>query len=127
MIRFSNHALGLALAGLMLWSAPAMAQTYGSGTQPSSPSATQPSSPSATQPSSGAANPSQLGDSKQVEGTIQSVKGDTVVLTDGTELTIPSSLSVQRDELQPGKSVKANYEEKGGQKVVTLINVTPNQ
>jgi hypothetical protein len=71
--------------------------------------------------------PGLAGDNKQVEGTIQKVTGDTITLADGTELTLPRNLTFQRDELKPGASVKASYEEKSGQKMVTSIQVGPSR
>ena len=71
--------------------------------------------------------PGMPGDARQVQGTIQNVTGDMVTLADGTELMIPASLSVSRDDLKPGASVKASYEEKGSQKVVTAIHVEPSR
>jgi hypothetical protein len=62
---------------------------------------------------------------KQVEGTIEKVTGDRVTLANGTVLTIPPSESAQREDLKPGESVKAGYEEKGGQKVVTFLLIEP--
>jgi hypothetical protein len=56
------------------------------------------------------------------------VTGDTVTLADGTALTIPTNLtSVRRSDLKPGASVKASYEDKSGQKVVTSIEVEPSR
>jgi hypothetical protein len=46
-----------------------------------------------------------------------------VTLEDGTTLTIPSSLKAARGALTKGARVKATYEEKGGQKVVTSLEV----
>lgn len=65
----------------------------------------------------------QSGGAKHVEGKIQKVSGNTVTLTDGTVFTIPASVKIQRSELKPGASVKASYEEKAGQKVVTSLEV----
>ena len=58
-----------------------------------------------------------------VEGKIVNVSGAKVTLADGTELMIPSSVKVQRADLKPGATVKASFEERGGQKVVTAIAV----
>jgi hypothetical protein len=92
-----------------------MAQTTGSPAQVPAPQAAPPA-------------PGLSGDVKQVEGTIQKVTGDKVTLADGTELTIPSGLtSVKRSDLKPGASVKASYEEKGSQKMVTSIQVEPSR
>ena len=67
--------------------------------------------------------PAKTSQAKQVQGTIKNVVGDTVTLADGTQLTIPASRSGQRDDLKPGMQIKARYEEKGDQKVVTSIQV----
>jgi len=60
-----------------------------------------------------------------VEGKIKSVdaSGKMVTLDDGTKLTIPPTLTVEKKALKPG--VKASYEEKGGQKVATSFMVMP--
>jgi hypothetical protein len=61
-----------------------------------------------------------------VEGKIVNVSGAKVTLADGTELMIPSTVKVQRADLKPGATVKASFEERGGQggqKVVTAIAV----
>jgi hypothetical protein len=58
-----------------------------------------------------------------VEGKIVNVSGAKVTLADGTELMIPSSVKVQRADLKPGATVKASFEERGGQKIVTAIAV----
>jgi hypothetical protein len=49
-----------------------------------------------------------------------------VTLDDGTMLTIPPTLKVEKQALKPGTSVKASYEEKGGQKVATAFMVMPS-
>lgn len=62
---------------------------------------------------------------KEVEGKIKSMggSGKSVTLEDGTKLTIPDSLKAARGSLKRGMMVKATYEEKGGEKVVTLIQL----
>jgi hypothetical protein len=62
-----------------------------------------------------------------VEGKIKSVDTNVRVVTleDGTMLTIPLTAKVDRNALKPGAIVKASFEEKGGEKVVTAIQVTP--
>ena len=62
----------------------------------------------------------------EVEGRIRSVdpSGRLVTLDDGTQLTIPTLLTVEKQALQPGASVKASYEEKNGQKLSTSFMVT---
>ncbi len=67
----------------------------------------------------------QAAQEKQIEGMIKSVdpNGGVVMLEDGTRLMIPASVRVQRDALKEGVPVKASYEETGGQKIVTSIEV----
>jgi hypothetical protein len=63
----------------------------------------------------------------EVQGKIKSfdAAANAVVLEDGTELTIPPTMRVERQALKPGANVKASYEEKDGQKVATSIAVMP--
>jgi hypothetical protein len=67
------------------------------------------------------------GQTMQVEGKIASVdpSGRMVTLDDGTQLTIPPTVNIQRETLKEGSIVKASFEEKGGQKVVTSMQVSP--
>jgi hypothetical protein len=62
-----------------------------------------------------------------VEGKIKSVdpNGRAVTLEDGTKLTIPPAAKVDKNALKPGATVKASFEDKGGEKVVTTIQVAP--
>ena len=62
---------------------------------------------------------------KDVQGKIKTMDGSgkSVTLEDGTKLTIPESLRAARGGLKKGAMVKATYEEKGGDKVVTSIEV----
>jgi Cu/Ag efflux protein CusF len=62
-----------------------------------------------------------------VEGKIKSVdaSGRMVTLEDGTTLTIPPDAKVDKSALKPGATVKASFEDKAGQKVVTTIQVAP--
>jgi hypothetical protein len=46
-----------------------------------------------------------------------------VTLEDGMQLMIPPTVQVAREDLKPGADVQASYEDKGGQKVVTSIEV----
>ncbi len=61
----------------------------------------------------------------EVSGKIKSVDpaGRTLLLEDGTRLMIPGSLTVDPAALKAGAMVKASVEEKGGQKVVTAIQI----
>jgi ribosomal protein S1 len=65
----------------------------------------------------------------EVQGKIKSIdqSGKMVTLDDGTQLTIPPTLTVEKRALQPGASVKAHYEEKDGQKVATSLMVMPSR
>ena len=59
----------------------------------------------------------------QVEGTIKMVRGSTVTLEDGTQLSIPTSVGVAPNQLKPGAQIIAEYEERGGQKIATSIQI----
>ena len=63
----------------------------------------------------------------EVQGKIKSVdpSGRMVTLDDGTQLTLPPTLTVEKQSLKPGANVKASYEEKDGQKVATSFMVMP--
>jgi Protein of unknown function (DUF1344) len=64
---------------------------------------------------------------EDVQGKIKSVdaSGKMVTLDDGTRLMIPPTLTVEKQALKPGATVKASYEEKDGQKVATSFMVMP--
>jgi Cu/Ag efflux protein CusF len=61
----------------------------------------------------------------EVEGKIKAVdpSGRMVTLEDGTQLTIPPALNIRRESLKEGAIVKASFEVRGGQKVVTSMQV----
>jgi hypothetical protein len=59
----------------------------------------------------------------KVEGTIKSVRGNMVTLEDGTELSIPTSVKVAKDQLKPGAQISAEYEERAGQKVAKSVQI----
>jgi len=73
----------------------------------------------------GAQAPPAAGKMQQVEGKIKSVDPSGLMLTlqDGTQLTIPPSLNIPKDTLKEGAIVKASFEERSGQKVVTALEV----
>ena len=60
---------------------------------------------------------------QKVEGTIKSVRGNMVTLEDGTQLSIPSSVKVMKNQLKPGAQISAEYEERAGQKVATSVQI----
>ncbi len=64
---------------------------------------------------------------KEVAGKVKSLDatGRSLTLEDGTKLTIPHSLKAALGVLEKGATVKATYTEKGGQKVVTSLEVRP--
>lgn len=68
-----------------------------------------------------------VGSAAEIQGKIKSVdaQGRTVTLEDGTKLTLSSNVQVSRESLKPGATVKASYEDMGGDKVVKSIQVTP--
>jgi copper chaperone CopZ len=62
-------------------------------------------------------------EAKQIEGKIKTVDGGLVTLDDGTKLMIPASVKVERASLKEGATVKASYEQRAGQNIVTSIEV----
>jgi Cu/Ag efflux protein CusF len=60
---------------------------------------------------------------KAVEGAVKSVDAakKMVTLEDGTTLIVSDAAKLK--ELKPGAMIKASYEEKGGQKVTTSLEV----
>ena len=62
-----------------------------------------------------------------VQGKIKSVdqSGRMLTLEDGTQLMIPATVRVNRQDLMPGNDVKVSFEDKGTEKVVTQIEVEP--
>ena len=60
---------------------------------------------------------------QRVEGRIKSVRGSLVTLEDGTELSIPSTVKVAKDQLKPGTQITAEYEDRAGQKVAKSIEI----
>ena len=63
---------------------------------------------------------------KTIEGKVMIVDpaGKSLTLDDGTKLTIPESAKFSRADLKPGAAVKAAYEEKDGQKILTNLEVS---
>jgi len=59
----------------------------------------------------------------EIEGKVTAVDAAGITLEDGTQLTIPPTVRFERMAVKPGATVKASYEEKDGQKVVTRIQV----
>ncbi len=61
----------------------------------------------------------------EIEGKIKAVdpSGRIVLLEDGTRLMIPPTVNVPKALLKEGAIIKASFEEKGGQKVVTSLEV----
>ena len=62
---------------------------------------------------------------KTIEGKVMAVdpSGKSLTLDDGTKLTIPESVKVSKTDLKPGAAVKAAYEEKDGQKILTHLEI----
>jgi len=78
-----------------------------------------------TQPSGSSYGTPGMGNAQQIEGAVKSVdpSGQVLMLEDGTQLMIPPTVGVQREALREGAIVKASFEERGGQKVVTSMEV----
>ncbi len=105
-------AASLAVSGAMAQSKPMPAE------QKTQPPAEQKAMPGAEQPKAD----KQMG--QKLEGTIKSVDAKGVVtLADGTKLMIPKTVSVPKAKLKPGAQITAEYEEKGGQKVATAVQI----
>ncbi len=68
----------------------------------------------------------QTGTEKTIEGKVMTVDptGKSVTLDDGTKLMIPASVRFSKADLKPGAEVKASYEEKDGQKILTNLQVS---
>jgi uncharacterized protein DUF1344 len=68
----------------------------------------------------------QTGIGGTIEGKVMAVApdGKSLTLDDGTKLTIPESVQFSTADLKPGAAVKASYQEKDGQKVLTDLQVT---
>jgi uncharacterized protein DUF1344 len=64
---------------------------------------------------------------EDIQGKIKSVDqtGRILTLEDGTQLMLPPTVRINRDNMTPGADVKASYQTKGDQKVVTSIEVHP--
>ena len=61
--------------------------------------------------------------SQKVAGTIKSVRGNVVTLEDGTQLSIPSSVKVAKEQLKPGVQIAAEVEERAGHKVAKSVEI----
>jgi hypothetical protein len=63
---------------------------------------------------------------KTIEGKVRAVDpaGKFLLLEDGTRLMIPDSVRVSKADLTPGATVKVAYEERGGQKIITDLQVS---
>jgi hypothetical protein len=46
-----------------------------------------------------------------------------VTLEDGTELSIPSTVKVAKEQLKPGTQITAEYDDMAGQKVAKSIEI----
>ena len=60
---------------------------------------------------------------QKIEGTVKAVRGNMVTLEDGTQLSIPGSVKVPMSRLKPGAQISAEFEERGGQKVATSVQI----
>jgi len=89
--------------------ATAMAQTQQT---PPGPHPTKPQVLPQTLPSCGASV-------KELVGYIERVQGEHVMLSDGTDLRVPPT--VNRSQIVEGRRVMVLYEERGEEKIATLI------
>jgi hypothetical protein len=49
---------------------------------------------------------------------------NTLTLEDGTQISVPADVKVERDQLKAGANVKASYDDKDGKKTATSLEVT---
>lgn len=61
--------------------------------------------------------------SQKVEGTIKWVRGNLVTLEDGTELSIPAGVKVEKELLKPGAQITAEYKDRAGQKIAKSVEI----
>jgi Cu/Ag efflux protein CusF len=68
----------------------------------------------------------QTGTAKTIEGKVMTVDpaGKSVTLDDGTKLMIPDSIQYSKADLKAGAAVKASYEVKDGQNVLTNLQIS---
>jgi len=113
---FTIGVAALAAAALVVTGAMAQSKTAQKSAQPTP--AEQKAAPGAEQPKTD----KQM--AQRLEGTIKSVDAKGVVtLEDGTKLMIPKSVTVPKDKLKPGAVIMAEFEEKGGHKVATSVQI----
>jgi Protein of unknown function (DUF1344) len=107
-------AVALLVALPMGWFSESHAQSGAQGSQGTTPGA---------QGSQGMSAPA--GMQQEVQGAIKSLdpSGRMLTLDDGTQLTIPPTINVPKGMLKEGAMVKASFEERGGEKVVTSLEV----
>jgi Protein of unknown function (DUF1344) len=99
----------VAVVGALVWAPVGTAQQQPT---PSAPPAGAPSAPA--------------GMEKTIEGKVRAVDpaGKFLLLEDGTRLMIPDSVRVSKADLTPGATVKVAYEERGGHKIITDLQVS---
>jgi Cu/Ag efflux protein CusF len=125
--RFFLILVALFVAVPLGWVGEIQAQQTQPGGPPEAPSAGGGAQPGAPTPGGGAATPESpaSGQTREIEGKIKAVDatGSKLTLEDGTLLMIPPTVNVPKASLKEGALVKASFEEKGGQKVVTHLEV----
>lgn len=69
--------------------------------------------------------PGVMAQDKTIEGQVMAVDptGKSLTLQDGTKLMIPETVKLSQTDLKPGAKVKAAYQEKDGQKILTNLEV----
>ena len=125
---FVTAAVAVAVAGLLASAPAVLAQTTdkpGGPTAPTKGGHTSPSVPNPGAKDTPAASPA-MSEGKQIEGTVTKVMGNKVTLSDGTQLTVPADAKFSRADLKTGASIKASYEERNGEKVMTGLEVAPS-
>jgi hypothetical protein len=62
----------------------------------------------------------------EIQGKVKSWDQSSNMLTleDGTQISVPADVKVERDELKAGANIKASYDDKDGKKTATSLEVT---
>jgi Cu/Ag efflux protein CusF len=62
----------------------------------------------------------------EVQGKVKmwDAASNTLTLEDGTQISVPADVKVERDQLKAGANVKASYDDKDGKKTATSLEVT---
>jgi hypothetical protein len=65
----------------------------------------------------------EAGEATAIQETFPAAGGDVIVLRDGTHLLVPNSVNIRGDFLKAGNRVRGEYEQRGGENLVTWLEV----